>query len=304
MIIGFNAFGEEDNLAFNNRLCHTDYSKLEITDGMIDHIYIDENITIPYSIEKPTNWMYQSVLLARFQNNLEGGSVEADNIQIEKIRFQRRQWDELEWQDVAEIDYVPNEKLLYEAIDKYVANDFVYQYSIVPMTSTILGNRVVSDEITAKFEGVFISDKDSNYELLYDVELSDIESNTSNAIFEPQNARYPIVVHGNLDYASFDITSTFISAETVNSGGNNIDIRMERLGRDRLLKFMKNGRPKIYRDHHGNLKLVSVVGNPKETPYNEIGGIAKLSFSLVEIGDMDSETLRANNLLVGLSEVF
>ena len=79
---------------------------------------------------------------------------------------------------------------------------------------------------------------------------------------------------------------------------------MERLGKDRLLKFMKNGKPKVYRDHHGRLKLVSVVGKPKETPYNEIGGIAKLSFSLVEIGDMDSETLKANNLFEGLSGVF
>ena len=304
MIIGFNAFGEENNLAFDNRLCHTDYNKLEITDGMIDHIYIDEDITIPYTIEKPTNWRYQSVILARFQNNLEGGSVEADNIQIEKIRFQKRQWDELEWQDVAEIDYIPNEKLLYEAIDKYVANDFVYQYSIIPMTSTILGNRIVSDEIIAKFEGVFVSDKDSNYELLYDVELSDIENNVANAVFEPKNARYPIVVHGNLDYASFDVTATFISAETMKDNSGRANIRMERLGKDRLLKFMKNGKPKIYRDHHGNLKLVSVVGNPKETPYNNVGGIAKLSFSLVEIGDMDSETLKANNLLTGLSGVF
>ena len=304
MIIGFNAFGEENNLSFNNRLCHTNYSKLEISGGVIDQIYVDENIMIPYSTDKNKSWQYNTVLNARFKNSLEGGSVEADNIQIEKIRFQRRQWDELEWQDVAEIEYNPNEKILYEAIDKYVANDFVYQYSIIPITSTIMGNRVVSDEITAKFEGVFISDKDSNYELLYDIELSDIESNTSNAIFEPMNAQYPIVVHSNLDYSTFDITSTFISAETLKSGGNNINIRMERLGKDRLLKFMKNGKPKIYRDHHGNLKLVSVVGKPSETPYNEIGGIAKLSFSLVEIGDTDSETLRANNLLEGLAGVF
>ena len=304
MIIGFNAFGEESNLAFDNRLCHTNYNKLEMTGGVIDQIYIDEDITIPYSNVKPNEWRYNTVINAKFKNSLEGGSVEANNIQIEKIRFQKRKWDELEWQDVAEIEYKPNEKLLYETIDKYIANDFIYQYSIVPMTSTIMGNRIISDEITAKFEGIFISDKDSNYKLLYDIELSDIENNISNAIFEPLNAQYPIVVHSNLDYETFDITSTFVSAETAKTGGSNIDIRMERLGKDRLLKFMKNGKPKVYRDHHGRLKLVSVIGKPKEIPYNEIGGIAKLSFSLVEIGDMDSETLKANNLLEGLSEVF
>lgn len=304
MIIGFNAFGEENNLVFDDRLCHTNYNKLEISGGMIDQIYIDENITIPYSTDKNKSWQFNTVILAKFQNNLEGGSVEADNIQIEKIRFQKRKWDALEWQDVAEIEYNPNDKLLYEAIDKYIANDFIYQYSIIPMTSTILGNRIISDEITAKFEGVFISDKDSNYELLYDVDLSDIESNIANAIFEPLNAKYPIVVHSNLDYETFDITSTFLSTETANTSGSEINIRMERLGKDRLLQFMKNGKPKVYRDHHGRLKLVSVVGKPREIPHNNVGGIAKLSFSLVEIGNMDSETLKANNMFVGLSGVF
>lgn len=304
MIIGFNAFGEEHNLAFDSRLFHMNYDKLEMTGGVIDHIYIDEDITVPYTVEKPENWMYQTVLSAGMKNNLEGGSIEANNVQIEKVRFQRRQWNELEWEDVAEIEYNPSEKMLYEAIDKYVANDFTYQYSIIPITSTILGNRVVSDEITTKFEGVFISDKDSNYQLLYDIELSGIENVRASAMFEPQNSRYPIVAYGNLDYTTFDITSTFISAETFDGGGNNINIRMERLGKDNLLRFMKNGKPKIYRDQNGDLKLVSVVGNPRETPYNNVHGIAKLSFSLVEIGDTDSETLKANNMLEGLSEVF
>lgn len=300
MIIGFNAFMDDDSVAFDNMLCHTNYNKLEITDGMIDQIYIDEDITIPYSIIKPEEWRYNTVVNARFKDNLEGGSVEANNVQIEKIRFQKRRWDELEWHDVAEIEYKPNEKLFYEVLDKNIANDFIYQYSIIPMTSTILGNRIVSDEVTAKFEGVFISDKDSNYELLYDIEPSDIEHNISNSIFEPRGAKYPIVVHSNLDYESFSITSTFVSTETASSGGNEINIRMERLGKDKLLQFMKNGKPKIYRDQNGRLKLVSVIGKPKEIPYNNIAGIAKLSFSLVEIGDTDSETLKANNLLEGL----
>ena len=304
MLIGINFFNEENNVVFSNPLYHPSYDRLEMYDGVINQVYIDEDITIPYSSEKPEDWRYLTVLNFKADGSLEGGSIGANNVQIEKIRFQKREWDELEWHDVAEIEYKPNEKIFYEAIDKYVANDFVYQYSIIPMTATILGNRIVSGEVTAKFEGAFISDRDSNYELLYDLELSDIDNNTSNAIFEPRNAKYPIVVHSNLDYSSFDITATFVSAETMAQSNGVANIRMERLGKDKLLQFMKNGKPKIYRDHHGNLKLVSVVGKPKESPYNNVGGISKLSFSLVEIGSMDSETLSANNLLEGLAEVF
>lgn len=303
MIIGFNAFGEENHLAFDNRLCHPTYNKLEITGGMIDEIYIDEDIEIPYTIEKPTGWRFRTVLLARFQGNLEAGSVEAQNLQIEKIRFQRRRVGDLEWQDVAEMEYIPTEKIFYETLDKFVSNEFIYQYSIIPITATVVGNRVVSDEVKAEFEGIFISDKESNYKLLYDVELSDIQHNIAYSVFEPRNSKYPIVVYGNLDYVSFDITATFITAETMNKNDGTVDIRMERLTKDKLLEFMKNGKPKIYRDHHGNTKVVSVVGTPKEIPYNNKGGIAKLSFSLAEIGDVDSETLRSYNLLEGFEEV-
>lgn len=303
MFIGLDAFGTYGNMFFNHRLYHLNYDKLEMKGGLIDQIYVDKDINIPYTTEKPDNWTYNTVLNAKFQNNLEGGSVGADGFQIEKIRFQKRRWDELEWQDVAEIKYMPNETLLYEAIDKYVANNFIYQYSIVPITSSIIGNRVVSDEIEAKFNGIFISDKNSNYKLLYDIEISEIENNVGSGLFQPINSQYPIVTYSDLDYDSFSITSTFISAETTTKNGD-VDIRMERLGKDRLLKFMKNGKPKVYRDHHGSLKLVTVMGNPKEIPYNNIKGIAKLSFQLVEIGNMDDETLKRYGMLEGLSGVF
>src|SRR5699024_9722027 len=149
------------------------------------------------------------------------------------IRIQKREWDKMEWQDVAEIDYDPYDKLLFEGIDKYVANDFVYQYSILPITATIVGNRVVSNDEKAQFEDVFISDKDSNYKLLYDIELSEFESHVANAVFEPRNSKYPIVVHSNLDYATFDVTATFITAESIKNldSGNSFNIRMERLGK-------------------------------------------------------------------------
>ena len=302
MLIGHDFFGFNNGAVFDTIFCHPSYQRLEIYDGTIDQVYIDEDITIPYSIEKPNNWRYFTVLNAKFQGNLEGGSVQNDGLVIEKIRFQKRSADELIWQDVAEIEYTPNKKIFYEAIDKYIANDFVYEYSVTPITATVLGSRVISDQITANFSGVFLSDKENNYSLLYDVEISDIQNNNPSSIFEPLFSKYPIITYSNLDYSTFDVTATFITAKTVDTG--DINIRLERMGKDQLMIFMKNRKPKVYRDTNGNLKLVSVVGNPKEIPNNNVAGIAKLSFSLVEIGQIDNETMVAYNLLSGLEEVF
>lgn len=302
MFIGYDFFGLDDGVVFDNVLSHRKYDNIEVYEGIIDQLYIDEDVTIPYTTEKFDGWRYNTVVNAKLDGSLEAGSVQAGGLQIERVRFQKRRWDELKWHDVAELEYIPERNVYYEAIDKNVANEFEYEYSLLPVTATIFGNRITTDSIQAKFSGVFLSDIRHNYKLIYDVDISEIESVMSNSVFEPLNSKYPIVVHSNLDYGKFDVRATFLSTDTEKDG--KINIRMERLGKDKLMEFMKNGQPKMYRDHLGNAKIVAVVGNPKEIPNNNIDGLSSLSFSLVEIADFTGEGLRESNLLEGLVEVF
>ena len=117
----------------------------------------------------------------------------------------------------------------------------------------------------------------------------------------PLNAQYPTIVFGNSDYVKFDIKSTSVSDATYNSGGK-VDIKQEKLTRIKLLNFLKNKKPKIYRDGNGNIFLVSLLGNPSEEHQNGINGISKISFNLVQIGNYeDNETLINAGLLEGLT---
>lgn len=304
MILGYSAFHGKDNLVYKTNIYHPSYSKLELKNMIIDEIYIDEDITIPYTIDKPDGWNYRTVIDSKFNNSLEGGSVQANNFQIEKVRFQRRLTDEVEWQDVGEIEYKPHDQLLYEVIDKNIQNDFEYQYSILPITATVLGNRVVSDGIVSEFEGIFLSDKNNNYRLLYNIKTDSMQHNISTAILEPLNSQYPIVIDGNLDYRSGGIKALFVSTETANRNDGKVTIRAEKLGRDRLMKFLKNRKPKVLRQPNGEIMLVRIVDKPQEEYINNVTGIASVSFKFVEIGGMDSETLKANDILIGLEEEF
>ena len=304
MILGYSMFHGKDNLVYKTNVYHPSYNKLELKNMTVDEIYIDEDITIPYTIDKPDGWNYRTVIDSKFNNSLEGGSVQANNFQIEKVRFQRRLTDEVEWQDVGEIEYKPDDQLLYEVIDKNIQNDFEYQYSILPITATVLGNRVVSDGIVSEFEGIFLSDKNNNYRLLYNIETDSMQHNISTAILEPLNSQYPIVIDGNLDYRSGGIKALFVSTETANRNDGKVTIRAEKLGRDRLMKFLKNRKPKVLRQPNGETMLVRVVDKPQEEYMNNITGIASVSFKFVEIGGMDSETLKANDILIGLEEEF
>lgn len=304
MILGYSIFHGKDNLVYKTNVYHPSYSKLELKNMIVDEIYIDEDITIPYTIDKPDGWNYRTVIDAKFNNSLEGGSVQANNFQIEKVRFQRRLTDEVVWQDVGEIEYKPDDQVLYEVIDKNIQNDFEYQYSILPITATVLGNRVVSNEIVSEFEGIFLSDKNNNYRLFYNIETDSMQHNISTATLEPLNSQYPIVIDGNLDYRSGGIKALFVSTETANRNDGKVTIRAEKLGRDRLMKFLKNRKPKILRQPNGETMLVRIVDKPQEEYMNNITGIASVSFRFVEIGGMDSETLKSNDILIGLEEEY
>mgnify|MGYP000889803743 CR=1 FL=1 len=304
MILGYSMFHGKDNLVYKTNVYHPSYNKLELKNMTVDELYIDEDIAIPFTIDKPNGWNYRTVIDSKFNNSLEGGSVQANNFQIERVRFQRRLTDEVEWQDVGEIEYNPDEKLLYEVIDKNIQNDFEYQYSILPITATVLGNRVVSDEIVSEFEGIFLSDKDNNYRLFYNIEPDSMQHNISTAILETLNSQYPIIVDGNLDYRSGGIKALFVSTETASRNDGKVTIRAEKVGRDRLMKFLKNRKPKVLRQPNGETLLVRIVGKPQEEYLSNITGIAYVNFQFVEIGSMDSETLKTNDILIGLEEEF
>ena len=300
MFISLDFFGLDEGAVFKTNIGHVGYNDLQITGAMIDEIYVDEDIEIPITTDKPESWTYSTILNAKFQGNLEGGSLSVNGAEIELIKFQKRRWDELEWTDVGEVKYNEDGKVIYELLDKFVANQQVYQYSLLPVTSSVLGNRVLSEEITVDFEGVFLSDKDNNYRLLYDLQFGDINHNTPSSVFETLNSKYPIVVYSNLDYTDFDVEATFISVSTINGQTERqVDTRMEKTERDNLLRWVKNHKPKIYRDVNGELKLVTVTDNPQEKPMSGVNGIAKISLKMVEIGSVDNENLKAYEMLDG-----
>ena len=169
MFISLDFFGLDEGAVFKTNIGHVNYNELQITGTMIDEIYVDEDIEIPVTTDNPESWTYSTILNAKFQGNLEAGNLSANGSEIELIKFQKRRWDELEWTDVGEVKYNEDGKVIYELLDKFVANQQVYQYSLLPVTSSVLGSRVLSEDITVDFEGVFLSDKDNNYRLLYDL---------------------------------------------------------------------------------------------------------------------------------------
>lgn len=300
MLISLDFFGYEDGAIFDTTLEHHDYHSVKLKDGIIDHIHIDSDLTVDETTEKTNYFTFNTVLNASLNGHLEGGSLINEGLQIERIRFQKRKTDELYWTDVAELEYSYPEKTFYEALDKYIQNDFEYEYSLLPVTSNVLGTRVTSDPVTAQFEGYFISDMDNNYKLIYNAQLNPIDHVSHSTLFEPLNNPYPIVSYGNANYRQSSISATIL---TPNSHDGQIDIRTEKTEREKLMRFLKNRKAKIFRTPHGDSMLITITNNPREEANNSIYGLMTVSFDFVEIGEVNSDSLRMNGLIEGLSEV-
>lgn len=289
MFIGLDFYGlGESGTTFQTNIASSKYIEFGIRNCIVDEIYMDENINFEFSTTKPTEWNYSTILDAKFKGTLEAGNISGQGYSIQSIKIQKRKIDDTKWIDVAVLPYNSSFEN-YSIIDNYVANDESYIYALIPITSTVVGERVLSNQVDVEFEGMFLSDKTHNYHLLYDVSVPNITHNTVSNVFELPASRYPIVTTSQIDYVSFPVEATVV---TEGSSYGQIDIKAEKQARENLMNFIKNRKPKVYRDDLGEIRLIMVTDKPQIVPLDGARGIAKISFSATEIGDInDSETL-------------
>lgn len=290
MIIGFDCFGTEQGTTFQDTNIINKAYSLELSNGIFDEVFVTEDIISSYNNSRE-EWNYKVVLDAKFQNNLEGGSVDLGGIPILQVAFQKRKKEDLEWENVATLDYNTLTRV-YSIVDKYIQNDCDYEYCIFPLTSGIYGKRVIA-EITSDFDGIFLTDKDNNYKLYYNVEHGDIEHVRQSLLLEPLDSKYPIVIEGSLDYRRSSIKATVLCDEIVKSNNPFDNKRLEKENRDKLLTFLKNHKPKIYRSANGDYIMIVILGNPRFIPDNNFNQIiGDISFEFVEIDNIDNDTLK------------
>ena len=201
-----------------------EYNLLEFGgDGelILDEVYVDGDSTIPADVLQPQVWGIYTVMIAQFQDTLEAGNLVmgTQTLVPTHIWFQRRDNDGMEWETVKSIIYnevALQEKLHYEFFDLIVRNGYTYQYSAVPIVEApfIVGNRISLNEITIDFEGLWLTDSDNNYQLLAEVDFSDVTHNIGNSIKVPLNSQYPSILTKKQNYKTGSISAMYITNTT------------------------------------------------------------------------------------------
>lgn len=292
-LMGYSPWGMEE---FNSSICIDNIYRIECCHCKIDELKIDEDLNVLYNSNKQ-EWDYNTVLQAKFQDNLEAGNISNKGIPIEFIQFRKREIGTLEWRDIATFKYDTVTKL-YQYMDRYVQSTEEYEYAVVPITANVIG-KATTARIICDFDDLWLVGKDKQIKLRYDNKQGDYENITQETLIEPIGSQYPIMCIGSTNYAKTSLEATIISDEQVSSYSGSIqDKRHERIVRDNVLKFLRDNKPKIYKTGSGKFMLVK-LSSVREKPINEVGGvIASISAEMTEIGNPTvQDDLRKSGLI-------
>lgn len=283
MVLGMNAFGDTKNDCFHTSVISDKFNRIELKNMELDEIYVSKDTSVSNLLKQ--EWDANTVLLGKFENSLECGNISNNNISIEFILIKKRKKSDLTWKDVVKL-YFNDENSRCEYIDYLVEANEAYEYALVPMTSGVMGDFIVSD-IICEFEGTFIFDKKNSYQLLCNLEYGEIQNNIPSTV-STTFSKYPIVIYsGETEYKSGQINGLLLSFESIDS--SDINYVIEKKYKDSFFKFLNNKKTKILKDGAGRYYMVAIL-DPVESPVNNLNqAISNVSFTWVECGD-------ANNL--------
>lgn len=239
--------------------------------------------TRPYNY-KPS-WSEDTVLLANFDNTLNGGSIETLNENIISWSIYRKKTDETKLDLVASIDGTKD-----FIIDYNVANQTEYQYYIFPETENTVGDPMISDSVTTNWWNWSLIDiKKSNTENLYYVDIDNIwtfdlsiDSGSMTQNLDKQIylgfTQFPKSSTGNRDFLSGQLNCLIGKVKNANYTDT---IKMQSDFRN----CIKNGNEKILKDRKGNIFLIDTTGNSFSTMDIVKEQAVTIGFTWNQIGD-------------------
>lgn len=240
----------------------------------------------------------------------------------------------LRWQEVTRIKNGSiQEAYLY---DYFVENGNYYRYALQPITADGRKGPITNPfDAISTFDGFWmLGEKDKQFSFIYDGKINTISHNKPQAVIETLTGKYPFIVSSSdLDYRTFQFSgkltyeqdvhrlltsntySEAISPDTTipinyveikygdesklnckNDLERDNSMVVQRIWRNKILEWMKDGKPKILKSEaEGNI-LVS-ISNVQVTPIVTLYGlVAEFTCTMTEIGNIRESTLKKYDL--------
>jgi len=288
-LIGFDSAG--GYYPFDANISSYDFTEIEMRKIIVDDVSADSGDK-EFTIAK-SEWRSNTIFLATFNKTLEAGNLTMGDVDVSTLRFKKRKKGELQWLLIEELNY-DKAQVTYVVRDRLARSNIEYEYAIIPVANNVEGE-VISSSIVALHEGLWVVDANNSVNIFCEVDYGTINHNTNTNVFEVLDNRYPIVITGEIDYASGTNSGRLVAQKSLEN--NKMDYNAELDLRDYAIKFFKNGKPKILKNDVGRYYLI-VISDVQEKPYELDNASVTISFKWTEIGDAeDLETLISCDLL-------
>ena len=266
---------------------------IKLTNGIVDELYITSK-DIEYSIEIPTVWDFDTVLYAKFSDNLLAGNIDFAVNEVDKLRLKRRKKGEVNWMTLYERSVLTAEDLLIEWVDITARSNTVYEYTIAPIFGDVEGS-FFANEITTSFRGLFIMDRDKIFATDLDVQIVE-QRNKPRSVVATVNRKYPFVVSNGLnDYDSGSVSAQFLE---YNPNVDDWNIEGGRNFVSNLKDFLNGGSAKLLKYEDGRMWLIDVSSSSVTDTEDDMHLQVHTSFEWTEIGDCeDPSTLYDYNFI-------
>jgi hypothetical protein len=296
---------DNDGMAFDNCNPIGNVDNFTLANGSFDEFHtIKDSSEIDNSTEK-TSWTINTVLLAKFQNDLVAGTLGVGGLPITSIEVKKRKKGEEFWQTFFSIDYDETVSL-YNVIDKFIESEEDYEYCLCPIAindkgDKSYGNNTTPQEVYISYDHAHIFDNTDSFDLIYNLKLGNIVGQIGANQIDTMGSEYPYVIYGQSNYLTGNLECLLVSEE---SAVGSVDVRSEKILRDKILAFLKNKQYKVLKNADGLYMLIKIINTPTLIPNNEILGVYQISFDFVQVGNInDVKELSKLNLQFDYSTI-
>lgn len=301
-ICGMNWVGGENACALTPTSVNN-INYIELKNGMYDYLYVEqenEDGTL-MSLEEcpPAGWDTNTLLYAQFDGNTNAGNLDKTLAETTHLIVKSRAKDEFVWKTLAVKEVHSLEDFNFYYNDYFVPSGQETEYAVVPVYYGIEGTYSTATIIPI-FDKMFLIEDEIVYGTLITDGFCDTTRNIPSTLTQPLNSRYPTFVRNTLaNYDTGTCVGSFFKIEDCEvKVGREYDYENTKYQKE-VMDFICDGVPKILKMPDGRTWLIQVTPNPTDTA-NSIYNNRSISFSWVEIGDINSEE---DLYYLGLSDV-
>lgn len=252
--------------------------------GIYDCLYITKDVNTIITTDQPTQWDFNTVLLANFNGDLSAGNINQTLETLRAIRVKKRVKGTFDWITLKEYLVTDVGDLSFSFIDNLSKNNTDYEYAWIPVLEGGTEGGYTITDVLSNFNGVYIADAESIYKLSANVAYGQTQRVQQIGTFEPYGRKYPVYVsNGMINYEQGSMNATLIG-DYLETGVLNREKMVSE--KQSLMDFLTNKRAKILKDYNGNYWLVIITGNPTVEYDNNWGnGMMTTNFQWSEVGD-------------------